>query len=172
MLKNRGVCLAVLSAFIGMIFMFFFDSILSEHLDKDMNIDPKYNGYFFGLVCFSYIGSAIVVGKISIKVKRRYLTQASFLITSIALFCFGPSRLLKFHQASLFLTLLGLFLLGLGSACLFVPILSEFIEAVQVEHIIGNSPNLSDKASSLFNAAYAFGCILAPILGATINHSL
>ena len=62
MLKNRRVCLAVVSAFAGMIFMFFFDSILSEHLDKDMGLDPDYNGYFFALVCFSYSVSALLIG--------------------------------------------------------------------------------------------------------------
>jgi MFS family permease len=130
MLKNRRVCLAVVSALVGMIFMFFFDSILSEHLEKDMHFNPDYNGFFFALLCLSYGLSALLVSWLSVRLHRRYLTLISFLLTSLALFCFGPSPLLGFPQHSLSLTLVGLSLLGLSSACIFVPLMRELMEAI------------------------------------------
>jgi MFS family permease len=172
MLKNRRVCLAVVSALVGMIFMFYFDSIVSEHLEKDMHFNPDYNGFFFALLCLSYGVSAFFVNWLSKKLKRRYLTLCSFLLTSLALFCFGPSPLLRFPQHSLTLTLVGLSLLGLSSACIFVPLMSELIEAIKVQDIIGESPALADKASGIFNAAYSLGCIIAPIIGAALNQKM
>lgn len=50
-----------------------------------------------------------------------------------------------------------------------MPLLSEIIEAIQLEDIIGDCPQLTDKASGLFNAAYATGCIAAPLIGAALN---
>lgn len=38
-----------------------------------------------------------------------------------------------------------------------------------MEDIIGDCPQLTDKASGLFNAAYATGCIAAPMIGAALN---
>jgi predicted MFS family arabinose efflux permease len=38
-----------------------------------------------------------------------------------------------------------------------------------LEDIIGDCPQLTDKASGLFNAAYATGCIAAPLIGAALN---
>ena len=172
MLKNRRVCLAVVSALAGMIFMFFFDSILSEHLEKDMQINPDYIGFFFALLCLSYGVSAFFVNWLGKKLKRRYLTLSSFLLTSLALFCLGPSPLLHFLEHTLALTLVGLSLLGLSSACIFVPLMSELIEAIKVQDIIGESPALADKASGIFNAAYSLGCIIAPIIGAALNQKI
>ena len=91
------------------------------------------------------------------------------MIASLALFCFGPSFFLGLPANSKSLTLVGLSLLGLSAAGIFVPLLSEIIEAIQLEEIIGESPYLTDKASGLFNSAYATGCIAAPLIGASLN---
>ena len=43
-LKNRRVMMAVVSAIFAMIFMLFFDSILTVHLIKDMKINENTAG--------------------------------------------------------------------------------------------------------------------------------
>jgi hypothetical protein len=45
-LKNRRSMMAVLSAIFAMIFMLFFDSILTVHMIKDMKIDLNTVGKF------------------------------------------------------------------------------------------------------------------------------
>ena len=59
----------------------------------------------------------------------------------------------------------GIVLLGIAISLIFVPLLSEIIEAVQEKEGFGENPILNDKASAVFNAAYATGCIIGPILG-------
>jgi predicted MFS family arabinose efflux permease len=73
MLKDRRVFVAVISSTVAMIFMFFFDSILSDHL-LDIGISDIDIGYFFALICFAYFISALFVNWLSKKMKRRFIT--------------------------------------------------------------------------------------------------
>lgn len=65
----------------------------------------------------------------------------------------------------------GISILGVSIALIFVPLLSEIIEAVQEKEGLGEDPILNDKASALFNASYATGCIIAPILGGALKQA-
>ena len=73
MLKNHRVRMAVLSGTIGVIFMFFYDSILTEHL-VNIGIDKGETGFFFGLVSLVYALSSLLIGLLCKYIKRRYLT--------------------------------------------------------------------------------------------------
>lgn len=99
---------------------------------------------------------------------RRYITQIAFIVSSVALFLFGPSKLLGFPE-SLGIMIGGICLLGVAISLIFVPLLSEIIEAVQEKEGLPENPILNDKASAVFNAAYATGCIIGPILGGCIS---
>ena len=65
--------------------------------------------------------------------------------------------------------LVGMVMLGLSCALIFVPLLPEIIDAVQEKEDIGENDDLNDMASSMFNASYAIGCLIAPILGGVFN---
>jgi len=54
----------------------------------------------------------------------------AFLIAGVALLCFGPSYTLNFPN-KLWLTVVGICLLGVAVAFIFVPLLSEIIAAVK-----------------------------------------
>lgn len=127
-----------------------------------------YVGYFFALVCLTYALSAPFIGLLTKIMARRYVTCCSFFIATIALFMFGPSKLLGFGK-NLAISTVGLGLLGVGCSVIFVPLLSEIIEGVQEKENIGESAELNDKAAGLFNTSYAIGCIIAPILGGFLN---
>jgi hypothetical protein len=77
----------------------------------------------------------------------------------------GPSELLGFPQ-SLTMILIGFNLLGFSISFIFVPLLSEVVDAVkEKEGLTEESEQLNDLASGFFNTSYAIGCLLAPILG-------
>jgi len=65
----------------------------------------------------------------------------------------------------------GMCLLGISVSLIFVPLLSEIIESVMEKEGCDENPSLNDKASAMFNAAYATGCIVAPIIGGALNSS-
>jgi MFS family permease len=52
---------------------------------------------------------------------------------------------------------------------IFVPLLPEIIDAVREQEGIRDSGTINDKATGVFNSAYALGCIIAPILGGYIS---
>jgi hypothetical protein len=52
------------------------------------------------------------------------------LIASLGLFLFGPSKVFGLQKENVSLTLVGLALLGVGAAAIYVPLLSDIIEAV------------------------------------------
>ena len=61
-------------------------------------------------------------------------------------------------------------LLGFSLAFIFVPLLSDIVNAVkEKEGITGENEKLNDIASGFFNISYAFGCLIAPILGGFFN---
>jgi len=53
-------------------------------------------GFFFALICLTYAISAPFIGLLTRVVARRYVTCASFFIATLALFMFGPSKILGF----------------------------------------------------------------------------
>lgn len=59
-------------------------------------------------------------------------------------------------------------LLGFSSPFVFVPLISEIIDAVREKEGIPESPFLNDKASGLYNGAYGVGTFLAPLIGSAL----
>lgn len=82
---------------------------------------------------------------------------------------FGPSQVLGFPQSAT-LCIIGNCIDGLSCAFIFVPLLSEIVDAVkEKEGLKEESEHLNDLASGLFNTSYAIGCLIAPILGGLFN---
>ena len=69
------------------------------------------------------------------------------------------------------MVVIGVSMLGCSVALIFVPLLSEIITAVREKEGIDESPELNDKASAVFNAAYATGCVSGPLVGGAIRDS-
>jgi MFS family permease len=89
--------MAALSATCAMVFMLFFDSILSLRLEE-MGVPENDIGYVFAIGCFTYALSSPVVGYLCKKFPGRVVTQFSFICAAISLFLLGPSELLHFPE--------------------------------------------------------------------------
>ena len=70
---NKRAMLAIVASIFAMIFMLFFDSILSLRLVA-LNLNPDYIGYVFALGAFLYALSAPFVGMLCRIIPRRYVT--------------------------------------------------------------------------------------------------
>lgn len=108
-LKNRRAMMALVSGIFAMIFMLFFDGILTMHLISEMDVGENSAGkkaiielicigYFFGLICATYALSSPFVSVLTTLFPRKWLTFFAFLLASVALLMFGPSQLLKFPE--------------------------------------------------------------------------
>lgn len=167
-LRNRRAMMAVVSAMFAMVFMLFFDGILTMHLILEMDIPENQAGYFFGLICATYALSSPFMGCLTTLIPRHFLTFGAFLLASVALLMFGPSQMLGFPD-TIYISAAGLGILGCSCSVIFVPLLSEIIEGVREQEGIRDSGTINDKAAGVFNTAYAIGCIVAPIMGGYLS---
>ena len=88
----------ICSAAIAMIFMLFFNAILSEHLIAAYGLAEDQCGYIMALGALFYALASPMVGVIFNGVPRRYVTQLAFIISFVALLYFGPSKTLNYPK--------------------------------------------------------------------------
>ncbi len=106
MMKNQRVVMACVSSIIAMIIMLFYDTIYADRLIEigvSKNLVGNYFspsqlfiGYIMALACLSYTISTPIVGWLSKKIKKIYVTQLSFAVAAVSLLMFGPSHYLDF----------------------------------------------------------------------------
>lgn len=92
---NRRSFFAIISSMFAMVFMLFANSILSVQLEK-MGVPDKNIGFIIALGALTYAVTSPLIGVIFKRIATRYITFLAFLISVIALFMFGPSKLLGF----------------------------------------------------------------------------
>jgi MFS family permease len=165
---NIRAMLAIISSMIAMVFMLFYNAIISNHLIDTYDVPEDQVGYILALGALFYALSSPLVSIVFKGVPRRYVTFLALIVSSVALFLFGPSVLLDIPQ-KLGIVIFAICLLGIAIALIFVPLLSEIIEAVMEKEGLGENPILNDKSSAVFNGAYATGCIIGPILGGALD---
>jgi hypothetical protein len=129
--KNRRAMVAIILSIFAMIFMLFFNSILSLKLHF-FNVLDQNIGYVFSLGCCSYALSSILVLKILNYVPARYLTQMALVLATISLFILGPSQLLNLPD-ELYLILIGFTLAGISLSFIIVSLLYEIILSVSIK---------------------------------------
>lgn len=168
MLSNLRVMLSLVSAVITLILTLFFDGILANHLIA-IGIDESLVGYLFGSIALVYAFSSPIVSILARKMPTRYITQASYIISFVALILLGPSKFFHFPYNSVPMTIAGLGILGFTTATVFVPLLSEIIDAIEEKENCRGNAIINDKASALFNTAGAIGTIIGPIIGGIMD---
>lgn len=165
---NIQCMITSVSAALAMIFMLFFNAILEDHVGATFGEEMGKNaGYLMSLGALTYALCSPFVGTVFKGVPRRYVFFLGFILATVSLLYLGNSHALGYPN-SIALLIVGLLLLGVAVSLIFVPLLSEIIETVQEKEGLGENPLLNDKASAVFNAAYATGCVLGPIVGSEL----
>jgi MFS family permease len=166
--------------------MQFYDPMLSTHL-VEMGVKPALSGYGFTTNCLVYSFGSLGMGILCTKWERRYVLLLSCAICAVSLYIMAPSAIIGLPNET-WLIFVGLGLLGVGVAGLTVPIMPEMVESVMEDFGLtadegadDDSENseeeetdpveaeICDRASTIYNMAYAMGCGLAPVLGGYIN---
>jgi predicted MFS family arabinose efflux permease len=88
---NIRAMTAIISSIFAMIFMLFYEPVLTNYLGQEYNLSSSYFGYVLAIGCFTYAFSSPFVGILCSKVKRRYVTLGAFIFCGCSLFIFGPS---------------------------------------------------------------------------------
>lgn len=167
-MSNLRAMLSLIAAVIALILTLFFDGTLANHL-IDINVNKDLVGYMFGFIALVYAFSSPLIAYLARVMPTKYITQCSFIVAMFALILLGPSKFLHFPRGNFPMTLAGLGLLGLTTATVFVPLLSEIIDAIEEKEGTNGNPQINDKASALFNTAGAIGTIVGPIIGGMMD---
>lgn len=127
---NLRAMTAVAAAVFAMIFMLFYEPVLTRYLAttrKWVNEDAV--GLLLAVGALTYAFSSPLVGYLCTITKRRYITCFSFINCAIALFLLGPSHTLNFPE-KLGFSIAGIAYLGFSSGFINTPLLPEIISAV------------------------------------------
>ena len=170
-LTNPRAMMAAVSSIFAMVFMLFIDTIYSVYLVKEAGVGEDYIGYVFALGCGVYSIFSPIVGILCKYIPKLFLTQFAFIMSFISLILLGPSIVLNIGQDHKGIySIIGNGVLGFAVSFIFVPLLSEIVDAVkEKEGLTEESEKLNDLASGVFNASYSIGCLIAPILGGLFN---
>jgi MFS family permease len=121
---------AVIAAMFAMIFMLFYEPVLTPYIAVTREWTNEDNvGYFLAIGALTYAFSSPLVGYLCTITKRRYITCFSFINCAIAMFLLGPSHVLSFPKEFGF-TIAGIAYLGFSSGFINTPLLPEIISAV------------------------------------------
>lgn len=167
-LKHPRSLFCLLACGVSMICLLFFESTLAKYLKNHFGIDASWNGIIFAIPCLFYAGSSPFVSMLTKIMQRRLIIFFAFILNIIALLLMGPSEMLGFpeRQYNQWLTYVGLALNGVSISFIFVPLLPEILYVVgTAEGLSDDNNELNDKASGIYNVAYASGTILAPNIG-------
>jgi MFS family permease len=167
---NIRAMTAIISSMFAMVFMLFYEPVLSNYLEHHFDVSENVVGYLFSIGCFTYAFASPFVGIMCAKIPRRYVTLSAFLMVTISMFLLGPSTVLNIPD-KLGVTLAGIGALGFSVSFVFVPLLPEIVAAVSEKEGIEQTPFLCDKASGIFNSKYGIGNCAAPLIGAALNQN-
>lgn len=179
---NKRSVTSIILCFTSVIYMRFFDPILTVHL-TEMGQSEFMASLGFSINTCSVSIAAIFVGSLCKKWSRKRVFLLSSAVCAVGLFVMAPCSILGLPNKA-WLTFLGLGIVGVGIAGLTIPVMPECIEAVSVEEfgiveadegesIEEEDPDpteaaIADKASALYNMAYIGAGAVAPVAGGTI----
>ena len=172
-LKHSRSLFCLIAFGVSMICLLFFESTLADYLKENFKIGEKENGLIFAIPCLFYAGSSPFVSMLTKRMQRRLIIFLAFMLNVVALFMMGPSELLGFPSTlaehAEWLVFSGLALNGISISFIFVPLLPEILYVVGTAEGMANDNDLNDKASGIYNVAYASGTILAPNIGGLLT---
>ena len=90
-LKNYRVCITLVGASMTMFLLYFLDGIISENLLVVFGLDGDVVGYVFVPPLLVFVLMCPVIGMISKKIESRVCIVFAYNLTTLGIFCTGPS---------------------------------------------------------------------------------
>lgn len=130
-MKNKKALAAIVSCIIATVFLMYTEPVISDVLVK-IGVSEDYIGYIFAASCLSYAVAAPIVGYLINHFQKESLTLFAFLLSSLAIFIQGPSKVIFGSLSSIPMTITGFVFLGSMEAFIFVPLMPLLIDQIKV----------------------------------------
>ena len=173
LVSTREAFFAFFSVSIGIFNVSFFNVLLTLHLRDDFHVKTNEMGFYFAIVSSPYMISSILFPMIFKNTPRKLWFIICFFSSAFGFMLMGPSMLLGFEDSKTLL-MIGLFIIGMMQALVFIPSFPEAIDShLQKYKIIPKydlelDNKMNDTLGSLFALAYNFSGLVSPILGGFI----
>lgn len=163
MLKVPIVWVMLFADFVCALSLAYLDPTLAEHLSV-FNLSTTLIGLMFLIDAGVYTIAAPLWGLIYDKWRCTFTIMFfGATASAVAMFIIGPAPFLHIGT-SLILIALGLILMGVASAALYIPTFQKCLEAVR-DHGYEDSFQTYAGVSGIFQAAYSFGSFVGPTFG-------
>lgn len=136
----------------------------------DEGVDKSNSGYWYSSETAAYMVVSIFLAKVSSKLnKPKQMLFGNFMMVA-AFLLLGPSP--WFFKKSLWLTFLGLILIGVACAFLYIPSMPHMIEVAQGEYGFGKDDRLNDVISGITNVSLCLGEFFGPLAASALYEPL
>ena len=128
-------------------------------------------GYYFAILSFPSVITAIIFPIIFAKVPRKLQFILSFTLSTIALVLMGPSLFFGLPN-EMNIIIIGLVLMGMSINLTMIPNLPEAMDFINYKYKIieGYNPEIDNKLSDVFSSLFSLinylFALIAPIIGA------
>jgi len=147
----------------------YLDPVLAPHLESGYGLSKLMIGVMFALPFLGYTSAVKGQTMLPKKFDRRIVLLIGLFIEGVAFFFIGPS----FGMPNeLYLVIIGLSLIGLGSAWAYLPSLPYMIDAAAKDMKIDDREHLSDCMSTVMGTAHYCGEALGPICAGLLTEWL
>lgn len=172
LLKHKRVIFGAINQFINIIAFTSGSPLFGPRLSAEYGFSNLLIGFTFAVPTFSYILTGpLILPIITKKFEQRATMMCGFFILGLSMFLVGPSKILGFPETSVAMMIIGLFILGMGAAWTVIPVIPEMLNAVDGKYE-GQSSEVSDAFSGIFNVAGGFGQIVGPAVAGAMNDKI
>lgn len=130
-------------------------------------------GYMLSIISFSYLIGCVLLPYTCGNTARKWLFFLAFLGFTVSMLLIGPSKYLKLPP-KVWMVLPGYPILGICQIFVFIPIIPEMIERLQVQLQIAEGEDevvdlrLNDQVNEAYTLIYALSSFVSPILGSQL----
>ena len=170
-LKDRDYFLTYLVPIFGFQALGFIMATISEMLSNKYGLSSSINGLVFSIATLSYFLTMPLYNKVGKKIERKVWMSMGLLFSSLSVLLVAPQeQMVQWlhipHQYQLILTCLGLCLLGIGSAFIYIPILPQLIiYAQKIYSKPSEQEKVNDMSVGFMNSGVNFSLFFSPIFG-------
>ena len=167
MLCNKNTFFSLVVMFVGTVDVMFFKVFFVLELEETYEIDETYAGYLLATTSFVYLIVCLSLPYTCEHSSRKVQYVVAMFGMGICIFLLGPSHLLGLPADGFYYMVAALPIMGIFQVFVFIPIIPEMIERLQVDLQIkeGEDEMVDLRLNDIVNESYTLLFALANFVG-------
>ena len=181
-LCNRHSFFVLLICFFGIVNCTFFIEWIAVNLEDDYDFSEAFGGYMLALLSISYLIGCLLLPYTCEHAPRKFMFVVAYLCMAGSMVLLGPSKMFKLpgppENKDVYWPVVAAFpLLGFCQIFVFIPIIPEMLERIQVDNDISEVSDgeiyndLNDRVNDAYGLVYALANFFSPLVGSMLNRN-